>query len=224
MATKGWATAGPRSRLLKKVMFTDECPVPFQGLPNRQNTRIRTTSKSLVPVARRVHSNGGHVMVAAGITWFGATEIFIIPSGQTVNAAYYSDEMVPFYTSEGQRLFGAGFDRAMLQEDGAPGHKAKRARAAVSTTWPGGVLNPGNSGNFFWPGNSPDLNPIEPMWAALKEAIWAITPTTDRMTQVTRIKEAWKKICDSGLPRTLVKSFPVRIQAVQASGGSHTKY
>jgi hypothetical protein len=47
-----------------------------------------------------------------------------------------------------------------LQDDSAPPHQAKETKEALNA---GSVTVSGS--NLHWPANSPDINPIEQMWA-----------------------------------------------------------
>ncbi len=99
--------------------------------------------------------------------------------------------------------------------DKAPAHNAKSTRAAVA-----------NMGMELldWPGNSPDLNPIEGVWSLLKERINKLRPKPYTRKQ---IEEAIQKEWDSLKPvdiEALIDSMPARIQAVLAANGGSTRY
>jgi transposase len=104
---------------------------------------------------------------------------------------------------------------ATVMEDGAPVHTCKLAkewRAAHQ------ILA------FPHPAQSPDLNPIENIWYALKIAINK-RPVIPRNVDAlwTAIQEEWAKI-DTELIDRLVESMPKRARAVWEVKGGHTKY
>jgi len=67
-------------------------------------------------------------------------------------------------------------------EDGAPAHKAKEQRDAYKKA---------EAVKLPWPGNSPDLNPIEHVWDLLKDRIDSRKP--HRPTTITELKRAWQE-------------------------------
>ena len=73
-----------------------------------------------------------------------------------------------------------------------------------------------------WPAQSSDLNPIENLWADVKEVVAAAKPTTKELLWNV-VKEAWSEI---SLKRCqdLVNSMPRRCAAVIANKGHATKY
>jgi hypothetical protein len=73
-----------------------------------------------------------------------------------------------------------------------------------------------------WPPYSPDLNPIENLWAILKRRVAAHNPTTTEELKAAILTE-WHSITPSQCAR-LVKSMPARCQAVLNNGGNMTKY
>ena len=101
---------------------------------------------------------------------------------------------------------------AILMEDGAPVHRSnapKKWREDQGLT------------KLDWPANSPDLNPIENIWAILKDAVQH--RHTPRPKTVDEMKEAlqmeWEKIPGSSLSK-LLSSMPARMQAgIKAKGG-----
>ena len=81
-----------------------------------------------------------------------------------------------------------------------------------------------------WPPNSPDLNPIEHLWAHIKTELHRRYPDTKylkggpsavRGILKTRLSEVWWSIED-GVLEQLVESMPGRVQAVLDARGWHT--
>ena len=62
-----------------------------------------------------------------------------------------------------------------------------------------------------WPGNSPDLNPIENLWSQMKHLQRKIA------------RKVWREVTPEYLER-LYESMPRRMQAVIAAQGGYTKY
>ena len=74
-----------------------------------------------------------------------------------------------------------------------------------------------------WPGNSPDLNPIENMWQIMKRKL-----EEKEVSSVTAMKEEITNIWENEIAvqycRTLARSMPNRLQAVLEAKGGPTKY
>jgi hypothetical protein len=75
-----------------------------------------------------------------------------------------------------------------------------------------------------WPGNSPDLNPIENLWAILKKRLQKRDCTTmDKL--INNVIDVWFK--DSEMPSLcvrLIESMPERVEQVIKARGGHTSY
>jgi hypothetical protein len=107
-------------------------------------------------------------------------------------------------------------------QDNAPVHTAYHSR-----NW----LEEHGIATIDWPPYSPDLNPIEHMWWALKRKLHELHPefdhigtSEDEWERFERgLQEAWAAIPDS-LIRTLILSMPRRLDAVKFSRGYQTKY
>jgi transposase len=98
-------------------------------------------------------------------------------------------------------------------QDNAPQHKS-----ALVRTW---LFNHGIQCVDF-PPYSPDLNPIENLWADLARRVEEFQ--CDSMEELQDIvAEEWKGT-DQELLRTLARSMPKRCQAVIDAHGDHTKY
>ena len=97
---------------------------------------------------------------------------------------------------------------------GAPCHKSKRSMAWFQEK---GIQL------IDWPGNSPDLNPIENMWQIMKRKL-----EEKEVSSVTAMKEEITNIWENEIAvqycRTLTRSMPNRLQAVLEAKGGPTKY
>ena len=114
------------------------------------------------------------------------------------------------------------FDGDMLyMEDGSKVHHSK-----VAKQW----KEDHHILTLKWVGNSPDLNPIENLWAYLKvklRARWARLPPNLRPTTADEIWEAAKEEWDA-IPMALVNklcdSWQSRLKECIKRTGGHTKY
>jgi len=97
--------------------------------------------------------------------------------------------------------------------DGAPCHRSKAVK------------------NFFeknriqmleWPGNSPDLNPIENLWNFMKKKVSEKHPSSLDALQ-RAIKEVWFRDITPDYCCKLMDSMPRRLQEVIKNKGGHTK-
>ena len=73
-----------------------------------------------------------------------------------------------------------------------------------------------------WPSQSPDLNPIENLWAELKRRVRARRPTN--LTQLHQLcQKEWAKIHSTYYGK-LVELYPKRLTQVKLFKGNATKY
>ena len=74
-----------------------------------------------------------------------------------------------------------------------------------------------------WPGNSPDLNPIEELWKILGEKSMMSNPTNKNLLNSSLIK-VWNHQIKPELLKSLVESMPRRCAAMIKAKGGPTKY
>jgi hypothetical protein len=86
----------------------------------------------------------------------GRGGLFFLPKNKIMNSAVYmsvlKDHLFPFMDINGSKFF---------LQDGAPCHTSKRVMAFLKE-------KEDDSTVMDWPGNLPDLNPIENVWAHMK--------------------------------------------------------
>ena len=102
---------------------------------------------------------------------------------------------------------------SVFMQDGAPCHRAK-----IVTQF----LKAQKINILDWPGNSPDLNPIENLRTNLKNKVSERQPTIAKMLEQA-IKEVWVRDISPAYCRNLVESMPRRLEAVIKAKGDPTK-
>ncbi|CAG5035473.1 unnamed protein product [Parnassius apollo] len=104
----------------------------------------------------------------------------------------------------------------LFMHDSAPCHKAKKVTK---------FLNDHQIKVLEWPGNSPDLNPIENVWTALKKEIAKEKVITNKQELIEKIIKAWFNTPElKTISKNCIDSMPRRLQEVIAQKGGFTKY
>ena len=174
---------------------------PLVRRPPKKRFHVRYT----VPVVK--HSPG--VMVWSCMSASGCGPIWIMPEKTTINSVIYHAILQEHLQREMARLNYNHF-----QQDGAPCHSARLVKAWLQAQNIS-VLAP-------WPGSSPDLNPIEHMWARLKKEVSILRPTS-RGDLIKKIQRVWETKMDAVFRQNLINSMPRRIEAVIKAGGGHIR-
>ena len=169
----------------------------------RQPARMVWASISLTP--------GGRV-------W--RSPLVIMTRGEAAARRGYTAQSYMWALEEGLLpYYGPG---EWFMQDNAPIHTAR-----ACTEW----LEIHGIATVDWPPYSPDLNPIEHLWWALKQKLHKLHPEFDYMSDSQAsweafelgLHEAWAAIPDS-LIRRLITSMPRRLDAVRQAKGYQTRY
>lgn len=152
------------------------------------------------------------VMLWSVISGKGTGRLYIVE--KTMRQDQYKKVLETRLVPQLQEWF-PGHEEPIFMHDGAPCHKAKSITA---------FLREKGIQVLDWPGNSPDMNPIENVWELLKRAVAKSAITTKREL-IEKIIFEWNHnphIKDT--VQSCIESMPRRIKALIAVKGGHTKY
>jgi DDE superfamily endonuclease len=139
--------------------------------------------------------------------------------GTTAQNGYSAASYLDVLNQQMEHCFIPG---RIFMQDNAPIHTANVVRA-----WFAELEIP----TLEWPPYSPDMNPIEHLWARLKatliqahpELLTAGSSQSDKQRLCCAIVEAWKAIPQSYID-LMVEGMPRRISALADAKGWYTKY
>ena len=185
------------------VVFTDELTIKIQSSTRR--TLYKSGEKKALR-GKPKHPFGLHVW--AGISRRGATEIHVF-NGR-MNSQYYQGilgkHLIPF----GEKKYPEGF---RLMQDNDPKHVSESTKQ---------FMKENKINHWVTPPESPDMNPIENLWAELKHYIRKTKKPKNKQELIEGILEYWKTVniekCNKYINH-LYKVIPEVIrQQGQASG------
>jgi transposase len=111
---------------------------------------------------------------------------------------------------------GFRHEQVIFQQDNDPTHTAKLVKE---------YLQDQSYKVMEWPPQSPDLNPIENMWALLKRRLTEYETATKSMNELyERVTEAWYDQMKPEECQKVIESMPRRIRACIRAKGKWTKY
>ena len=196
----------PRKFWLNMITFSDE--KPFEPFCSRLGSRdCAWVGLGEDPVTIECSRTGGKLMIWAAINGQGKTKLHFVEGN--LNAEKYIG-ILKKAMPELNRLMPT--EQHILQQDGATSHTAKVTQEFLETQ-----CNFDFWRKADWPANSPDLNPIENLWAQLEWLVQQQTPTNLKELKAA-LKREWAKIGPDFLQR-FIKSMPDRLERViQAKG------
>lgn len=153
------------------IFFTDECRVVLYPKLNSHNNFIRYDKEEKAnrwnPYIQRKRANETpkfekSVMIAGGICKYGLSNL-VFCSG-TQNSFSYKQFLL-FMKSDMEKIEEKNNlkEKLLFQQDNAACHTSRESRAAIDVLF--------GENTIEWPPNSPDLSPIENVWAILKEKL-----------------------------------------------------
>lgn len=197
----------------RSVIFTDETAFQifpcFGGQWTWRRPSERLNPKNLAP---SVKHGGGSVQVWGCFTAFGIGYLTRLPEG--LDGDTYLEVLKDEFIKTMNMYFPKG-KNITLQQDGASVHRKREVLA-----W----LEKKKIPILPWPAQSPDLNPIENLWASVKLRVKQNHPNiTSKEKLWEAIETEWENTSKEELDH-LICSMPARLKAVLKAKGGPTKY
>ncbi|GFX67720.1 transposable element Tcb2 transposase [Trichonephila clavipes] len=149
------------------------------------------------------------IMVWAGIMINGRTRLHVVANGTMTGQRYIDEVLLPHV-----RLFrGAVGDKFVFMDDNATCHRTLAVHDCLDSE---GIQR------LVWPTRSPDLNPIENVWDALKRQVAGRNyPPTNKNTLIRALTEEWDKLPQQLLDNVVQSMF---LEIKQEQGKKFTDY
>lgn len=198
----------------KTVIWSDESR--FTLFKNDGRTRVWRLQKErydidcIVPTVKH---GGGGVMVWGCFTWDDLGPLIQLEG--TLNSHRYIEEVLKPHLVPFMEKFGEDMDEYEFQQDNATIHTSKMTREYFEKE----EINV-----MKWPGQSPDLNPIEHLWDELERRIRKREPPPKNERELAAfLRDEWEKIPTSTY-QNLILSMNNRVKAVLEAKGYATSY
>ena len=199
------------------LLFTDECRVVLYPKLNKQNNVIRFNKEDRKerwkPEIEQRRENATpkfeqSIMIAGGICKYGLSNL-IFCSGTQNNFSY--KQFLLFMKEDMEKIQKENHleEPLIFQQDNAACHTSFDSKSIIEILF--------NNNTIEWPPNSPDLSPIENVWAILKEKLSKrkIKNLDDLRDNILDI---WVKFPNS-LCEKLCSQFKHKIKYVEEYGG-----
>lgn len=191
-----------------RVLFSDESTIE-QFTARKRNVWRPPGTRFCARYTQQTMKHPPSVMIWGAISAKGTAGLYFLPHGTTMNGQKYlellKNKLEPHMTVHDCNIF---------MQDGAPCHRAKIVKEYLKTM---------DIRILDWPGNSPDLNPIENLWVKLKDKVAEKQPSSASELE-NAIKHVWINELGPEYCRNLIESMPRRLAATIQNHGDHTKY
>lgn len=145
-------------------------------------------------------------------SWYGIGRLYVVEG--TMNSDQYIQVLENRVMGTVRDMYPNGVASCIYQDDSAPCHRSKKV-----TEW----KRSHGLQSLDWPGNSPDINPIENLWRLIGKELNKVQ-ITSKKNLTTHVIRIWHHEISLQTIQNLIESMPRRVAAVLASGGGTTKY
>ena len=191
-----------------KVLFSDESTFQQFVVCHKHVRRPvgkRFHPKYTIPTMKHPPSQ----MIWGAMSKNGTAGSYFLTPGTTMNGSKYVELL------KNKLLVHMNVHNTIIfMQDGALCHRSKIVKK---------FLEENHVTMLDWPGNSPDLNPIENLWAKMKDLVAEKQPSNEKALNQC-IKGVWVQKISENYCNSLIESMPHRLQAVIDAKRGHTKY
>lgn len=198
----------------KHVMFSDETAISRTGSCGRKYYYKKPGNKRILPhqVQKTKQGGGGEILMWGCITYYGVGYSCRLVGG--LDATAYVGVLKDYVFSSWD-WYGADRDKLLFQQDNSSIHTACLTKKFIKKA---------KIRLLEWPVNSPDLNPIENVWAHIKRELGYYSEAPNSLDELwTRVEYIWENTEEEFL-RQLYESMPRRIRLLYDNKGGHIKY
>ena len=188
-----------------KIIFTDETTISQFSKPKK----VWRQRGEIIKAPTVKHSIKVHVYGCFSEEGFGNIYCFTENLNAELLCTIYKIALLP----SAKNFFGQDDHSWLLQEDNDPKHTSEKAER-----W----RDEHHVNRISWPAQSPDLNPMENVWAVLKANISNYKPTSVKHL-IKIIKKEWKSL-DNVFAKNLIVSMKNRIALLLSNNGDHIYY
>lgn len=194
---------------VQRIIFSDECKFNLFHSDGMVFVH-RKRGERLFPenVKKTIKHEGGNVMVWGCISSKGVGNLEIID--YTMDAARYKQLLANNLKQSAAKM---GLNDYVFMHDNDPKHTSKLVKS---------YLLDEKVKVLDWPAQSPDLNPIEHIWAYMKSKIYDQNLLSKNQI-IEKIKLIWNSITPD-MCKKYCDSFQNRAYAVYKAKGMHTSY
>lgn len=191
-------------------MFSDETRFIVQGQRSRYVRRSGNEKLTAAHIDQTV-KHPQKKMFWGCFSYAGTGSL--VPVEGMMNSQKYKELLERKLSAELTKADQSG--NAVFQQDSAPCHKSKTMMQYFKSK---------KIALLDWPGNSPDLNPIENLWAIVKARLRRVDCTT-KTKLIEAVIQLWFRV-DQILEncKKLIDSMPKRLQEVIKAKGGHISY
>lgn len=197
----------------KNVMFSDECSISRLGQSGRQwyysNDEHRLRHQH--HFKQKKQGGGGKIMIWGCVAYFGVGDMCWVEGN--MNAEYY-EQVLRKYVIASRRWYKMDPTTFMFQHDNARIH---------TTTNVNDFLSKAGIDVMEWPPNSPDINPIERIWARIKQLLFLSRTRPANLQELfDRVEDIWASMSVKFI-RKLYKELPARMEDLVRTKGLHSR-
>lgn len=192
----------------KTVIWSDECK--FRLFNNNQKRYWRkSVDEYLIPFTNPTKNyTSASIMVWACFSYNGIGKLVFVE--ENINSLVYQQILVENLCESARMM---DLDKFIFQHDNAPAHSSKLIKR---------FFDENKIELLSWPAQSPDLNPIENLWAIIGSKI-AEKNIYNKKDLKGEIMNIWLNI-DKDTLRNLAYSMPNRLMMTISNGGKNIKY
>jgi transposase len=201
-------------RLVATTIWSDETTV--RSHPNGRDIWIRchsSTKREDLPVNPQLQAGGISVMFWGCFSTQGVGPLVALEGSQ--NQHTYKDLLQKYLIPEIQVARSQFGVQMTFMQDNAPCHKARMVMDFLARN---------RVPMLDWPPQSPDLNPIENLWAYIKrKRAEKFGPPSNKAQLIDQVMTIWDEL-DIDLVKKLTESISNRLKEVIRLNGKYTKY